>query len=532
MTFQVKDRWNIPVTAVADEFIDQYMAAANGEYVKVYLYLLRHQSEPVSVDAIADALNHTESDVRRALAYWEKAGVLLREDLLSPDGREKAVGTATDRPEAGAVLDREMSGGRTGITGRQQEGFDGGQAGRNGRGAAYRGENQAGADGRSAVYDGGLQAGADGRGAAYGADPQAGADGRGAAYGVGQQAGVDGRSTAYHEVPKAGTDGRGAAFSVDPQTSPDTRSTAYHGSTPIGADGWSASYSGVPQAGNQTVPAAVQPQGAVSESAPTAGRTESVSFGTAPAAAAPSPKPVYSVAQVNRLSGDEEFAQILYIAQKYMNKVFTPRDCQVFAYLYDTLKFSPELLEYLVEYCVQNGHVSVRYMETVAINWHEQGFRTPDEAKEYVEGFNNDAFSVMKAFGLNDRRPATEEQKMITKWFREYGFGRELVLMACNRTISAIHTPSFRYADKILSDWKLAGVRTKADVEALDEKRSKSRAQGAGGQTQGGRSTGGQGAGQADGGRRKSNQFHNFKQRDTDYDALVLKQLKERVNQQ
>ncbi|MCB6346032.1 DnaD domain protein [Enterocloster lavalensis] len=502
MTFQVKDRWNIPVTAVADEFIDQYMAAANGEYVKVYLYLLRHQSEPVSVDAIADALNHTESDVRRALAYWEKAGVLLREDLLSPDGREKAVGTATDRPEAGAVLDREMSGGRTGMTGRQQEGFDGGQAGRNGRGAAYGADPQAGGDGRSTAYHGVPQAGTDGRGAAFSADPQAGAD------------------------------GRGAAFSVDPQTSPDTRSTAYHGSTPTGADGWSASYSGAPQAGNQTVPAAVQPQSAVSEPAPAAGRTESVSFGTAPAAAAPSPKPVYSVAQVNRLSGDEEFAQILYIAQKYMNKVFTPRDCQVFAYLYDTLKFSPELLEYLVEYCVQNGHVSVRYMETVAINWHEQGFRTPDEAKEYVEGFNNDAFSVMKAFGLNDRRPATEEQKMITKWFREYGFGRELVLMACNRTISAIHTPSFRYADKILSDWKLAGVRTKADVEALDEKRSKSRAQGAGGQTQGGRSSGGQGAGQADGGRRKSNQFHNFKQRDTDYDALVLKQLKERVNQQ
>ncbi len=436
MTFQVKDRWNIPVTAVADEFIDQYMAAANGEYVKVYLYLLRHQSEPVSVDAIADALNHTESDVRRALAYWEKAGVLLREDLLSPDGGEKNAGTAADRPRAGTVLDREMSG------------------------------------------------------------------------------------------------GRGAAFSADPQVAPDSRSTAYHGSTQAGADGWSASYSGPPQAVNQTAPAAVKPQGAVSEPAPAAGRTDSVSFGAAPAAAAPSPKPVYSVAQVNRLSGDEEFAQILYIAQKYMNKVFTPRDCQVFAYLYDTLKFSPELLEYLVEYCVQNGHVSVRYMETVAINWHEQGFRTPDEAKEYAEGFNNDAFSVMKAFGLNDRRPATEEQKMITKWFREYGFGRELVLMACNRTISAIHTPSFRYTDKILSDWKLAGVRTKADVEALDEKRSKSRAQGAGGQAQGGRSSGGQGAGQADGGRRKSNQFHNFKQRDTDYDALVLKQLKERVNQQ
>ena len=30
MTFQMRDRWNIPVTAVADEFIDHYMAAANG----------------------------------------------------------------------------------------------------------------------------------------------------------------------------------------------------------------------------------------------------------------------------------------------------------------------------------------------------------------------------------------------------------------------------------------------------------------------------------------------------------------------
>ena len=29
-----------------------------------------------------------------------------------------------------------------------------------------------------------------------------------------------------------------------------------------------------------------------------------------------------------------------------------------------------------------------------------------------------------------------------------------------------------------------------------------------------------------------SNQFHNFKQRDTDYDALVLKQVKEWVGQQ
>ena len=53
------------------------MAAANGEYVKVYLYLLRHQQDNVDVERIADDLNHTEADVRRALAYWERMGALI-----------------------------------------------------------------------------------------------------------------------------------------------------------------------------------------------------------------------------------------------------------------------------------------------------------------------------------------------------------------------------------------------------------------------------------------------------------------------
>ena len=71
--------FRMEATLVANEFVDRYMAAANGEYVKVYLYLLRHQQETVDISRIADALDHTESDVRRALAYWEKLGVLRTE---------------------------------------------------------------------------------------------------------------------------------------------------------------------------------------------------------------------------------------------------------------------------------------------------------------------------------------------------------------------------------------------------------------------------------------------------------------------
>ncbi len=63
-------------------FIDKYMTDANGEFVKVYLYLLRcmnSYASECSISAIADHFDHTEKDVLRALKYWEKAGVLRLE---------------------------------------------------------------------------------------------------------------------------------------------------------------------------------------------------------------------------------------------------------------------------------------------------------------------------------------------------------------------------------------------------------------------------------------------------------------------
>ena len=64
-------------TLVCNEFIDHYMVQANGEYVKIYLYLLRHpqvMQDEDCVKKIADALCNTESDVHRALELLEKTG--------------------------------------------------------------------------------------------------------------------------------------------------------------------------------------------------------------------------------------------------------------------------------------------------------------------------------------------------------------------------------------------------------------------------------------------------------------------------
>lgn len=65
----------LAATYVPNIFIDEYMTQANGEYVKIYLYLLRSISQPecsFSLSQIADHFDCTERDVLRALKYWEK----------------------------------------------------------------------------------------------------------------------------------------------------------------------------------------------------------------------------------------------------------------------------------------------------------------------------------------------------------------------------------------------------------------------------------------------------------------------------
>ena len=66
-------------TTVSDIFIDQYMPKANGEFVKVYLYLLRATGSGAgiaTISEIADHLSNTEADIIRALNYWASEGIL------------------------------------------------------------------------------------------------------------------------------------------------------------------------------------------------------------------------------------------------------------------------------------------------------------------------------------------------------------------------------------------------------------------------------------------------------------------------
>ena len=81
-----RDMFVIPASLV-----DDFMLGINGEYIKVYLYILRNYTEGMEVDKVADALNMLETDVFRSLKFWESKGLLEvnEEDISIENTYEK-----------------------------------------------------------------------------------------------------------------------------------------------------------------------------------------------------------------------------------------------------------------------------------------------------------------------------------------------------------------------------------------------------------------------------------------------------------
>lgn len=70
------------VTCVSNAFIDSFMNDADGEYVKIYLYLLRslgRKNYTFSIEDMAEKLDHTQKDILRALNYWGQKEVIRLE---------------------------------------------------------------------------------------------------------------------------------------------------------------------------------------------------------------------------------------------------------------------------------------------------------------------------------------------------------------------------------------------------------------------------------------------------------------------
>ena len=438
-----------PITTIYNSFIEDYMPAANGSYVKVYLYIakcLQAKESNFSISSLADQLENTEKDILRALMYWEKKGLMslnrdkatgeiLGLEMLIPfaerdfdtyenTAKESAasLGVDSDLSETGALNRRNSDLSETGALNRRNSDF-----------------SETGAlDRRNSDLS--------------------------------ETGALDRRNSDLSET--GALDRRNSDFSET-----DAANTSTYESS--GTDAPSNVNSDVHRASNSA--------------------QENNSSAVKPIQVPPE--------QIQELSANEDFVWVCNVVESYLERPMKPTEIQLITYLYGTLHFSRELILHLYDYCISMGKTACNYIQTVALSWHEQGIKTPEQAQNasvrYLASYN----AVSKALGLG-RGLAEIEKKYVDHWQNDWNMDLSVILEACNRTVLKLHHADFKYTEGILSHWNEQNVRTLQGVEQSDlhyaqtkEQKEKKKPSTSGKQT-------------------PRNQFQNFKQRDVSSEEL------------
>lgn len=425
-----------PITTIYNSFIEDYMPAANGSYVKVYLYIakcLQAKESNFSISSLADQLENTEKDILRALMYWEKKGLMSL-------NRDKATGE---------ILGLEM------LIPFAERDFD-----------TY--ENTAKESAASLGVDSDLSE--------TGALNRRNSD-------LSETAALNRRNSDFSET--GALDRRNSDLSetgaLDRRNSDFSETDAANTSTyeSSGTDAPSNVNSDVHRASNSA--------------------QENNSSAVKPIQVPPE--------QIQELSANEDFVWVCNVVESYLERPMKPTEIQLITYLYGTLHFSRELILHLYDYCISMGKTACNYIQTVALSWHEQGIKTPEQAQNasvrYLASYN----AVSKALGLG-RGLAEIEKKYVDHWQNDWNMDLSVILEACNRTVLKLHHADFKYTEGILSHWNEQNVRTLQGVEQSDlhyaqtkEQKEKKKPSTSGKQT-------------------PRNQFQNFKQRDVSSEEL------------
>ena len=412
-----------PITTIYNSFIEDYMPAANGSYVKVYLYIakcLQAKESNFSISSLADQLENTEKDILRALMYWEKKGLMSL-------NRDKATGE---------ILGLEM------LIPFAERDFD-----------TYE----------NAAKESAASLGVDSDFSETGALNRRNSD-------LSETGAIDRRKSDLSET--GALDRRNSDFSeTDAANTSTYESSGTDAPSNVNSDVHRASSSAQEKNSSAVKPIQVPPE------------------------------------QIQELSANEDFVWVCNVVESYLERPMKPTEIQLITYLYGTLHFSRELILHLYDYCISMGKTACNYIQTVALSWHEQGIKTPEQAQNasvrYLASYN----AVSKALGLG-RGLAEIEKKYVDHWQNDWNMDLSVILEACNRTVLKLHHADFKYTEGILSHWNEQNVRTLQGVEQSDlhyaqtkEQKEKKKPSTSGKQP-------------------PRNQFQNFKQRDVSSEEL------------
>jgi len=203
---------------------------------------------------------------------------------------------------------------------------------------------------------------------------------------------------------------------------------------------------------------------------------------------------------------NEEVKSLFVMAQNKLCRMLTHSDMSAVFMIYHWMGLPMDVIELLLDFCVERGHRNTRYIEKVALDWCENGIYSAEEAQKRIYSYNTVYRKILKAMGQSMREPVAREIKYMKKWHEEYEMPLGLIELACSKTVMNLGKASFGYADKIIEAWKKSGFKTVEEVEIsekafVENKKQQEKEENATVQ-------------------RKNNRFINYDQRTYDYAQL------------
>ncbi len=171
-----------------------------------------------------------------------------------------------------------------------------------------------------------------------------------------------------------------------------------------------------------------------------------------------------------RIEQNQTVAEMFRAVEQLAGKPLTPTEQKSLIWMNEYLGLQPDLLLMLAAFCIEQNVFHVRYMERIAVEWHDRGVMTHALVQEDIQRrtlTRTYVGQIMKLFQMQ-RVPTSKQQAFINKWHAD-GFSVEMVRIAYEITRDKKDDRlSFPYLDGILRKWKAAGIRTPEQAKAAD----------------------------------------------------------------
>ena len=188
-----------------------------------------------------------------------------------------------------------------------------------------------------------------------------------------------------------------------------------------------------------------------------------------------SPVVVSSGDIAERIKTDSEIKMLFDEAEKLYGHPLKARENTTVISLTDHYGLNVGAALMLLRYCFKIDKTSPNYIMSCAENWVAEGIDSVEAANNKIlalEKRNSICEKLKSEMGLQSKL-TSKMTEYIRVWTEDWGFSEEMIMLSYEKTVNAKNEFKFEYANKILENWKNAGIFTKEASDAADLARKK-----------------------------------------------------------